>query len=193
MYSNQDNLDFSVAMSDVVPLKQDGKISGNQGTGSSLAQQLRRQAIEEEQRQSQNPLSTLIMHSVAPDDFIDYKKPGVQDGVFKQLRLGKYSIESRLNIQKMAPEFAKDKLFEFICDSYKQGLRTILIQHGKGLYAKPEPGIIKSLTNQWLIQLPQVLCFHSALKQHGGLAAVYVLLKKNQQQKLENKERNRKK
>ena len=35
---------------------------------------------------------------VKPNDIVSYKRPGVQEGVFRKLRLGKYSIEGRLDL-----------------------------------------------------------------------------------------------
>jgi DNA-nicking Smr family endonuclease len=54
----------------------------------------------------------------------------------------------------------------------------VLIIHGKGGY-DGGPSLLKSQVNHWLKQMPEVLAYHSAVRQHGGLGAVYVLLKRN--------------
>jgi DNA-nicking Smr family endonuclease len=42
-----------------------------------------------------------------------------------------------------------------------------------------------------LREIPEVLAFHSALKQNGGMGAVYVLLKKSDSEKQKNRLNNR--
>jgi DNA-nicking Smr family endonuclease len=51
---------------------------------------------------------------------------------------------------------------------------------------------MKSYVNQWLREMKMVIAFHTALKQHGGLGAVYVLLKKHPNQKQINREQHQK-
>ncbi|TMO58770.1 Smr/MutS family protein, partial [Pseudoalteromonas aurantia] len=52
--------------------------------------------------------------------------------------------------------------------------------------------VLKSYTNKWLQEMPQVLAFHSALKCHGGSGSTYVLLRKSDEKKQENRERHAK-
>ena len=68
----------------------------------------------------------------------------------------------------------------------------MLIKHGRGARSKPIAAYLKSLVNQWLAQMPEVIAFHSAQIHHGGSASVYVLLKKSEQHKAHNKELHRK-
>jgi DNA-nicking Smr family endonuclease len=117
----------------------------------------------------------------------------VQQGVFKNLRLGKYKIDSVLNLQQNKFEQARTLLFTHIRDSHKKGDRTLLIKHGLGLYSQPFPAFLKSYVHQWLQQMPEIIAYHTSQPNHGGNSAVYVLLKKNQQQKDNNRELHRKK
>ena len=195
-HSQENDLSFLEEMKDVRPIKQDQSVreqlrkSKGQAT---LAQQLKREAIESEQNSSGNFLSVEKVTPVDPYDVLDYKKDGVQQGVYKKLRLGQYQIDSRLSLQQHKFEQARTAIFDTIKESYAKGVRTLLIQHGIGKNSKPFPAFMKSYVNQWLKQFPEVLAFHSALRCHGGLAAVYVLLKKNQQEKLANRELHAKK
>jgi DNA-nicking Smr family endonuclease len=61
-------------------------------------------------------------------------------------------------------------------------VRTALITHGKG-EGRTESALLKSCVNFWLPQMPEVLAFHTAQKQHGSYGATYVLLKKSERQK----------
>ncbi|MCV2885529.1 DNA endonuclease SmrA [Aestuariibacter sp. AA17] len=187
---------FLDAMKDVTPLKDknDKYTTRMQGQHQqTLAQQLKREALLKASRGEANYLSIEKVTPVDPLDFIGYKKEGVQDGVYKKLRLGQYAMDSTLNLQGMRFEEARDAVFDTVTENHKKGIRTLLIQHGLGKNTKPFPAFLKSYVNQWLPQMPEVLAFHSALKPHGGLSAVYVLLRKNADQKLANRELHRKK
>ena len=50
----------------------------------------------------------------------------------------------------------------------------------------------KSYVNHWLRELDEVIAYHTAQPMHGGFGATYVLLKKHPQQKLINREKNKK-
>jgi hypothetical protein len=41
----------------------------------------------------------------------------------------------------------------------------------------------------WLPEFPQILAFHSAQGQHGGTGSVYIMLRKSDREKKENRER----
>ncbi len=190
--TKKDLQDFLDAMQDVRPIASDDKVVLHQPATETLAQRLKREALEHINIHSTNPLSTESVEPVAPYDYLEFKKAGVQEGVYKKLRLGKYLIDDVLNMQRMSVEQARKALFETIMHAHQRGLRTLLIQHGLGLNSKPIPALIKSYVNQWLRQLPVVLAYHTAQKQHGGMTATYVLLQKNQQQKQINRERHQK-
>lgn len=186
--AQQDQQAFLDAMQDVRPIAANDKVISQGPASQTLAQQLKRQALERAATRDPNILSTEKIEPLAPLDFLEFKKDGVQQGVYKKLRLGKYQIDEVLNIQMMKFEQARQQVFDTLTQAHRRGLRTLLIQHGLGLNSKPFPAFLKSYVNQWLQQLPHVLAFHTAQKQHGGLAATYVLLQKNQRQKQTNRE-----
>jgi DNA-nicking Smr family endonuclease len=65
---------------------------------------------------------------------------------------------------------------------------VVVIRHGIGIKNKTKPGILKNYVNKWLQELPAVLAFHSALKYQGGSGVTYVMLKKSDEKKHENRE-----
>lgn len=152
----------------------------------------RRAAAETELAEDINYLASEAVELVDPHDVLAYKKAGVQDGVFKQLRQGKYDIQGTLDLHKKRFVQARSDVFAFIRDSHRIGLRTVLISHGRGEHSKPVPALLKSYCAQWLAQMPEVLAYHSAQRHHGATGAVYVLLRKNDEQKRENFERHAK-
>jgi DNA-nicking Smr family endonuclease len=177
---------------DVKPIQQTDKVLTGQQK-NTLAQQLKRQAIEASQHLVNNYLSVEKVEPVDPYDHISFKQDGVQQGVFKNVRLGKYKIDFVLNLQQHKFEQARTLLFTQILKSYHNGERMLLIKHGLGLHSQPFPAFLKSYVQQWLLQMPEVIAYYTAQPNHGGNSAVYVLLKKNQQEKDENRELHRKK
>ncbi len=125
---------------------------------------------------------------VKPWDELSFKRDGVQHGVFKNLRLGKYAIDSRLDLHGFTVEAARKTVVEFIGDCLAANLRCLLILHGKG-ELREKPALLKSCVNHWLQQMDSVLAFHSAQRFHGGFGATYVLLRKSEEKREENKER----
>lgn len=189
MQEKQQNTSFMEEMQDVTPLKHNNTVSLNTKREPSLSQQLKKQAVQKQIALDDNGLSIDYVEPIDPYAFLSYKKDGVQEGVFKNLRLGKYQIDSRLSLRKVKFDEARLNIFSTISDCHERGIRTLLIDHGIGQHAKPFPGFMKSYVNQWLQQIDAVIAFHTALKQHGGLGSVYVLLKKHPNQKQINRER----
>ena len=86
---------------------------------------------------------------------------------------------------------ARIEVWSFFREARRLGLRTLLITHGKGLGNTEQSGsgVLKGYVNHWLKDIDDVQAFHSALPQHGGTGAVYVLLRKSEEKKRENRER----
>ena len=186
---SQDDFElFKKELSDVQRLKNDRVNLHQSKEGPSIAQQARREAaLGRKPNVDPNYLSTDFIEPVQPNDWLEYKKDGVQEGVYKKLRLGKYPIDAHIDLHRRSVNEARDDVFYFINGSLKRGKRTVLITHGKGERSKPQ-AVLKSHVNHWLKQHEAVLAFHSAQKQHGGLGSVYVLLKKNDEEKQINRE-----
>ena len=151
----------------------------------------RREAATQPIKDKINPL---LDEGVDPLDawyVLDFKRPGIQHGVYKKLRMGRYDIEARLDLHRMTVKQARDEVKQFIDEASKLGLRTLLILHGKGQrkVEKENTAVLKGYVNHWLQQLEMVQAFHSAQPVHGGTGAVYVLLRKNADKKRENRER----
>lgn len=187
-----DEFSFIAQMHDVKPFGELNKVEGNNKHSETLAQRLKREALEKHIALDDNGLSVDHAVPLDPYDFLEFKQDGVQDGVYKNLRLGKYLVDSRLSLRGMKFDDARLALFSTIMDCHQKGIRTLLLEHGLGLKSKPFPGFMKSYVNQWLRDINVVIAFHTALKQHGGLSSVYVLLKKHENQKEINREQQQK-
>jgi len=191
-HNDTDKLSFLDEMQDVKPLTQANKVQLHNKPQETLAQKLKREALEKQVALDDNGLSVEYVSPVDPHDFITYKQDGIQDGVYKNLRLGKYEIDTRLTLKHLKFDDARLTIYSTLQECHERGIRCVLIDHGIGLNSKPFPAFMKSYVNQWLREMNMVIAFHTALKQHGGLGAVYVLLKKHANQKLINREQHQK-
>lgn len=182
-----DNL-FASEMGDVTPLKRDPRerLIKTETVDASR----RRQAATQMTARSDNFLSG---DGVPPLDawyVLDFKRPGIQNGVYRKLRLGQYETEARLDLHRYTVAEARRELWSFFKEARRLGLRTLLITHGKGFGNKEKSGsgVLKGYVNRWLQDIDDVQAFHSAQPQHGGTGSVYVLLRKSDAKKKENRE-----
>jgi len=184
---------FSDAMSDVVPLKREPRVgvSRKPAPDKDFSLEHRRRAAAQAPAVDRNPLSGT---EIAPLDawfVLAFKRPGVQNGVFRKLKQGRYEPQSRLDLHRMTAEVARREIFGFVQECCQLGLRCVLVIHGKGdSRAQTErSSILKGCVDHWLRELHEVLAFHSARPQHGGTGAAYVLLRKSEEHKRENREK----
>ncbi len=192
MASDEDK-GFIDEMADVVPLKREARVAvrGRTASGRDTSLELRRQAAVEDSQRDRNILTEGAVIPLDSWYVLDFKRPGVQNGVFRKLKQGRYESEARLDLHRMTAAIARRELFWFLEEAFKLGLRTVLIIHGKGQTSaeKERSSILKGCTDQWLRELDMVQAFHSAQPRHGGTGAVYVLLRKSEEKKRENREK----
>ncbi|TNF33211.1 MAG: DNA mismatch repair protein MutS [Gammaproteobacteria bacterium] len=115
----------------------------------------------------------------APEEYLSWRGPGVQQNLFKQLRTGRMVPEATLDLHGYRLDAASRELPAFIEAAVQRDCRVVRIVHGKGGREDARNAPLKSHVAQWLMQLPWVLAFHSALPTDGGAGAVYVLLRRN--------------
>lgn len=180
--------DFRQAVEGVTPLQQRVFHERPQYNGPNENHLRRRAAAVASPQQDPNFLTSEAVEMLDPHDLLSYKRDGVQEGVFRKLRLGKYEIEAVLDLHRQTVKEARESLFQFILDCETLGIRTVMVLHGKGERSDP-PAVLKSYTAKWLEDLPQVMAFHSAQRHHGGAGALYVLVRKSERKKQENRER----
>ena len=195
--------EFLDAMSDVQPL-QKAKVRRVEYKKQSLDKQTlaaRRRAAQSfsslnddspDSEANASPLPLVgdqrTIEPVAPSDMLSFQRPGVQHGVFKKLRLGKYAVEAGLDLHRMTVEQARVAVVQFVRDCLSQDIRCALINHGKG-EGRQQPAVLKSCIAYWLPQLTDILAFHSAQRHQGGVGATYILLKKSDAKRQDNLER----
>jgi DNA-nicking Smr family endonuclease len=192
MSSDSDKV-FSQEMSDVVRLKREPRVDLARKTSPDRDPSLehRRRAAALLSEPDHNQLTGTGIAPLDPWFVLEFKRPGVQNGVFRKLKQGRYETQSRLDLHRMTVEVARREIFDFIAESQQLGLRSVLVIHGKGASSadRERSSILKGCVDQWLRQLEIVQAFHSAQPQHGGTGAAYVLLRKSEEKKRENREK----
>lgn len=179
---------FRREMADVRPVRAEPRVAlGRVETDSEALERRRRAAVEAARARDENFLSGEHVPQVDPHDHLDYRRPGVQHGVHRKLRMGQYPLEARLDLHRMSVEQARLAVYRFIRDCRDQDIRCSLITHGKGA-GRERPALLKSCVAHWLPQFDEVLAFHSAQRHHGGSGATYLLLKKSDRKRQDNRE-----
>lgn len=187
MATNDDDL-FRQEMADVTPIKPDNRANlPRTKRPDSLREQLRRAAVMDD-RKDRNPLTVPEqVPQIGPTDIVGIKKNGVQEGVYRKLRLGKYDAQDMLDLHRVRLMDARDRVQAFLMKAHEQGLRSVLISHGKGVHSE-RPGFLKSYVMHWLEESHLVLAYHSAPQNQGGSGATYVLIRKSSQSRQRNRE-----
>jgi DNA-nicking Smr family endonuclease len=158
-----------------------------QASESELALMARRQAAQRDEKRVRDGLVTDGIDLLDPWYPLEFRRDGVQVGVFKKLKQGSYAIEARLDLHRMTVEQASHEVRHFVREAAGYDLRTLLIVHGKGQHSDAPGVVLKSYVNSWLPEFPEVQAYVTAQVRHGGLGAVYVLLRKSERKKLENR------
>ena len=179
---------FAAEMSGVVPLPEDGRATPVAVARKPTPAQLARQRAAVARDGDPNPLTLGEVPQVGPWDELVWKRDGVQEGVYRKLRLGRYGLDASLDLHRRTVREAREDLWRFVEDGIRHNLRTVLISHGRGDRGET-PGRIKSYVAAWLPELDGVLAFHSARRHDGGYGAVYVLLRKSPERRNDNRER----
>ncbi len=97
---------------------------------------------------------------------------------FERLKRGKMPIESRLDLHGRTQLEAHDALDRFLTASAARGYRCVLIVTGKGVDGH---GVLRQMVPRWLAEHDnrnKVITFCQAQPRHGGVGALYVLLKR---------------
>ncbi|MND80686.1 putative DNA endonuclease SmrA [compost metagenome] len=189
--SHNDELSlFLQEVADVRPLRSD-HIAPNAGNSLPTEAQLARREAATAEQLALDHLGTEAVEMLDPHDIVGFKRDGVQEGVYKKLRLGKYELQGSLDLHHKTIKEARTALVQFIQECEVRDIRCLLILHGKGERSTPR-ALLKSHVSAWLPQLPAVMAMHSAERRHGGSGALYVLLRKSERKKTENRERHQK-
>ena len=176
-------------MSGVAPLQTKQRVHSDSASREVTPAQLERReaALGNRDRADPNPLTLGEVPQLEPHEILEWKKDGVQRGVFSRFKSGKYPLEASLDLHRKTVKEARVEVFKFFRLALGNGWRTVIIAHGRGEQSAT-PARIKSYVAAWLGEFPEVIAYRSAQNHHGGTGAVYVMLKKAPAAKEENRQ-----
>jgi DNA-nicking Smr family endonuclease len=175
------------ALDGVRKLDAERRVALNRSPISDLAIAAARDAAVRELEGDNNFLALSDIELLDPYYPLEFKRDGVQNGVFRKLKQGKYPMDARLDLHRLTVEKARNEVFSFIRDAVKYDLRNVMVVPGRGNHSQSAEAILKSYVNKWLPEFQEVQAYCSAQPQHGGTGAVYVMLRKSEKQREANR------
>ena len=177
-----ESLIFLEAMKDVKPLAGFGKTIARKPDSNLKPSH----PAPDDELEAMTYLSELVAGNVEmditfSDEYIEGSIPGFDRKIMKKLRNGHFPIQDYIDLHGMTRQLAKTNVREFLLSSYKNGLRCVLIVHGRGLNSENHIPILKERLPVWLSRGPVkkiVLAFSTAKPYDGGTGAIYILLRK---------------
>lgn len=117
------------------------------------------------------------------EEYVEGNIHGLPRKILLKLRKAEYAIQDRLDLHGMTRAEARELVEKFIVHSRSQGLRCVLIIHGRGTHSKDNIPVLKESLRAWFERGRgriggSVLAFSSARPEDGGLGAMYVLLRR---------------
>ncbi|RCV87453.1 DNA endonuclease SmrA [Billgrantia montanilacus] len=191
--SARDDQDFRAMMGDVRPLP---GAANRANPGRRMIRPTEAQLARRESAQAGTAedsfLSDDFVELLPPFDPVEYRREGIQQGVVDRLRHGGYPAQSRLHLLRRPLAECRRVLPSFIHEAYAHDLRSLLIVHGRGREIDSRPNVLRSYLVKWLAQFEEVQAFSSAQQADGGLGATWVMLRKSERARADNRERQQK-
>jgi DNA-nicking Smr family endonuclease len=99
----------------------------------------------------------------------------------QDLRSGRFSVQSHLDLHGMNQQEARFALDEFLMEAVRKGLSCVRVIHGRGRHSHKHHSVLKENIHRWLCSRRmsrKVIAYTSARRCDGGGGAVYILLRK---------------
>lgn len=118
-----------------------------------------------------------VLHTSDPGDTDAFLRNGVQRKLLRDLRRGRWAIESRLDLHGLNRQQAQAQISRFLAAALSAGQRCVCIVHGRGYGSPDQESVLRPLVKNWLAQYDAVLAFCHAAPSDGGDGALWVYLK----------------
>jgi len=115
------------------------------------------------------------------DEYIEGGVQGFDPRLMRRLKRGEFPLQNYLDLHGLTKQEAQEKVHTFLLQSYRAGLRCVLVVHGRGHNSENHIPILKERLPHWLTRGPArkiVLAFSTARPYDGGTGALYILLRK---------------
>jgi DNA-nicking Smr family endonuclease len=172
---------FLDAMAGVTPIPKDKRRSPH---GSGFRTKPAHPPADES-RQVVEHLQGLVRGSVDlditfSDEYIEGAVQGFSRKLMKRLKRGELPVQGYIDLHGLTRQEAETEVTNFLLESFKNGLRCVLIVHGRGLNSPESLPVLKEGLPQWLNRgrvRKVVLAFATARPYDGGTGATYVFLR----------------
>lgn len=173
--SEADKKLFREAMRHVTPLSLSSPRPKERGSQSWKTRTIPRTSRKDEITEEIIFSDHETLEEVSGEELLEFKRPGIQDKIIRNLRRGQYNVQAILDLHGKNVEEARVAVTDFLIECQKNNIRCGLIIHGKGHISGK--AILKNKLNHWLRQTNNVLAFCSATRRQGRGGALYVLLR----------------
>ena len=106
----------------------------------------------------------------------NYLRPGLANTVLRDLRRGRWVIQSEIDLHGLNRDDARQQLAAFLAERLHLGQRCVRVIHGKGHGSPQKLSILRQLVRGWLAQRSEILAYCQARPCDGGEGALLVLL-----------------
>jgi DNA-nicking Smr family endonuclease len=114
------------------------------------------------------------------DEYIEGAVQGFSRKLMKKLKRGELPVQGHIDLHGLTKQDAETAVADFLLESFRSGLRCVLIVHGRGLNSPENLPVLKEGLPQWLNRgrvRKVVLAFTTARPYDGGTGATYVFLR----------------
>jgi DNA-nicking Smr family endonuclease len=179
----EDEMSFFLdAMAGVTPMPEVKRRSAH-GSGSRAKPS---HPPTDESRQVMEQLQALVSGSVEldinfSDEYIEGAVQGFSRKLMKKLKRGELPVQDYIDLHGLTRQDAETEVTNFLIESFRKGLRCVLIVHGRGLNSPENLPVLKEGLPQWLNRgrvRKMVLAFATARPYDGGTGATYVFLRR---------------
>ena len=117
---------------------------------------------------------------VSTEEYLSYKSAGIQTKIFAKLKKGQYRPLATIDLHGKTKQESSIAIHNFIANCQTDSIKYVMVIHGKGYNSG---AILKNHIANLLKNNAEVLAFCSAKPEDGGTGAVYIILKrKNNEQ-----------
>jgi DNA-nicking Smr family endonuclease len=114
------------------------------------------------------------------DEYMEGAVQGFSRKLMKRLKRGELPVQDHIDLHGLTRQDAETAVTNFLLESFRSGLRCVLIVHGRGLNSPENLPVLKEGLPQWLNRgrvRKVVLAFATARPYDGGTGATYVFLR----------------
>tara|TARA_B100001093_G_C26609206_1_gene919403 strand:- start:317 stop:961 length:645 start_codon:yes stop_codon:yes gene_type:complete len=180
---------FNRVVADVKPLKFQDKPFINKRNSINTTDTLKKTNMISREIKPIKQLTNISKIPIVIGDHSPGRAPGIDRKTSLKLKKGKVEIDYTLDLHGLTQIEAKEALEKAILNAWKNRLRLVLVITGKGLRQSESNGlneneargVLRRAVPRWLKETPLsnfILAFSSAQQIHGGTGALYVLLRR---------------